>query len=483
MTLLAYTPPTVQRIETGPLNPFRHGGGRSCPDIDGVPIGSLVKEFGSPLFVFSETTLRRKAREANRAFTRRYPDVQFAWSYKTNYLNAICQVFHQEGSIAEVVSEFEYEKARHNGIPGNKIIFNGPYKTRAGLERAVTEGAMIQVDNLDELLTLTDIAKTRSEPVPITLRLHVNTGTHEVWSKFGFNADSDEVMQIFRRISMTPGLRLRGLHCHVGTFILDPNAYRIAATRLVELALSAHEMGLGLVEYLNLGGGFASLARLHFQYLPPEQVVPSFDQYAEAICDTIQSLWPKQHRLPKLYLESGRSLVDEAGYLVSSVVAVKKRSLGHAPALATNLAAYGKGAAHTRSGGAASEVRNALVVDAGVNLLYTTGWYQPTILPVRACAEPPVPTTVYGCLCMNIDVIREETPLPGLTMGDQVVLHPVGAYNITQAMQFIQYRPAVVMIDTEGVPRLIRQREDLRYVQELEKVPTHLTPVAATPAS
>ena len=135
---LACVTPTIRGLDAGGVNPFRHGHTNACPQIDGVSVASLVAEFGSPLFVFSEATLRQKYREAQRAFARRYPDVQFAWSYKTNYLNAICQVFHQEGSIAEVVSEFEYEKARHNGIPGRNIIFNGPHKSRASLERAVS---------------------------------------------------------------------------------------------------------------------------------------------------------------------------------------------------------------------------------------------------------------------------------------------------------------------------------------------------------
>ena len=482
---LPYVTPTIRRLDVGGVNPFRHGHANACPQIDGVSVASLVAEFGSPLFVFSEATLRRKCREAHRAFARRYPDVQFAWSYKTNYLNAICRVFHQEGSIAEVVSEFEYEKARHNGIAGKHIIFNGPHKSRVSLERAVAEGAMIQVDNLDELLTLSDIAKLRGETVPIALRINVNTHTHEVWSKFGFSADSGEAAQMLRRLTLMPELRLRGLHCHVGTFILDPGAYRIAVTRLIELAKLAQELKLGAIEYLNLGGGFASKARLHCQYLPPEQVTPPFERYAEAICDTIQEQWPTSEKLPRLYLETGRALVDEAGWLISTVVAVKKRTMPNTHSLDQSLAAHGKTAhgltqslaAHGKVAHAmpAVDARNAVVLDAGVNLLYTTAWYQPTILPAKPTTEPLATTTVYGCLCMNIDVIREEAPLPGLTTGDQVVMHPVGAYNVTQSMQFIAYRPAVVMIDEAGRPQLIRQKEDLRYVQELEEMPAHLT--------
>ncbi len=469
MPRLPYIRPSIQRLNAGPVNPFRLGSSPSCSEIDGVPVADLVREHGSPLFVFSEKTLREKYQEAHRAFSRRYPDVQFAWSYKTNYLNAICRVFHQEGSIAEVVSGFEYEKARFNGIPGHQIIFNGPHKERADLERAVAEGAMIQVDNIDELLVLASMASGRAEPLPIALRVHLSTGDQAVWSKFGFNGDDGEVLQVVRRLQTLPQLRLGGLHCHIGTFILDPEWYRIAARKLVHLALEAERFGAGPIRYLNLGGGFASRARLHYQYLPPEQATPVMDRYAEAICDTVTSLWPAGRELPRIYLESGRSLVDEAGYLISTVVAVKRR---HAPeSLQTALAAYGKTGA---SMSAPAAGQNALVLDAGVNLLYTTNWYQPRILPARACLDAPTPTTVFGCLCMNIDVIREEAPLPGLTTGDQVVMHPVGAYNLTQSMQFITYRPAVVMIGQDKAVHVIRAKENLAYVQEMERVPSFL---------
>ena len=85
----------------------------------------MAGEYGSPLFVFSEATSAGQIPGGASRLSRRYPDVQFAWSYKTNYLNAICRVFHEEGAMAEVVSEFEYDKARQNGIPGRDIIFTG----------------------------------------------------------------------------------------------------------------------------------------------------------------------------------------------------------------------------------------------------------------------------------------------------------------------------------------------------------------------
>jgi len=98
--------------------------------IDEISVKDMLSEYGSPLFIISEKSIRKTYAEAKRAFETRYPKVQFAWSYKTNYLNAVCNVFHKEGSWAEVVSRFEYDKAVDNGVDGNKIIFNGPEKNR-----------------------------------------------------------------------------------------------------------------------------------------------------------------------------------------------------------------------------------------------------------------------------------------------------------------------------------------------------------------
>lgn len=468
MNTQSYVAPTIRRISQTTANPQRFGRVPVMDAIAGVPVAKLIEEHGSPLFVFSESDLREKIRAAREAFESVYPDVTFAWSYKTNYLNAICRVFHQEGSIAEVVSGFEYEKARHNGMAGHDIIFNGPWKSLDSLRRAVAEGALIQVDNRDEIVALARLAEESEATIEVGMRVHVDTGTHAVWSKFGFNADDGEALRMMVWTKENTRLRIRGIHCHVGTFMLDSGAYATAAKAVVELAIAAAEAGAGLVEYLNLGGGFASHARLHGQYLPPEQATPGFDAYASAICGTIKQTWPPGRKLPKLYLETGRALVDEAGYLISSVVAVKQRRM---PETHAALAAYGKGGV---ANGTGASRRNAVVVDAGINILYTTAWYQPSIYPVTPAAPGMQPTTVYGCLCMNIDVLREEAALPELTVGDAVVIHPVGAYNITQSMQFIAYRPAVVMIDAERRVHLIRRREALEDVQGPEQVPEYL---------
>jgi len=469
----AYQPPTIFRQDAGFQN-FQAGGESiaPCTEIAGVPVEDLVAEFGSPLFVFDEHALREKYRQANQAFTKRYPKFQFAWSYKTNYLRAICATFHDEGAIAEVVSDFEYEKARNLGIPGHNIIYNGPYKTRASLEIAVEEGAKIQVDNLDELLTLEEIAKQRGETVGIALRLYLDAGVRPIWNKFGFHADSEEAYQAIKRMYSGGHLKLIGLHTHIGTYILDPNAYRVSAQKLVSLSERVRKDFGCEIDYINLGGGFASPNPLHYQYLPVEQVVPSIDDYAAALVDGIYSQLPPDREPPQLYLETGRALVDEAGHMITSVVAVKQGSAHQLEVMPAGAGDKSMGMASAMVPGLAGYPN--LIVDAGVNLLYTANWYRFNIRPAKPNPGTPVPTKIYGCLCMNIDVLREQAPLPHLTIGDRLVFHPVGAYNVTQSMQFISYRPRVVMVNRDGVAELIRDRDDLDYVEKLERLPEHL---------
>ena len=128
MSKLKYERPHLKKMIAGMMN---KSGGQSdfspVTHIEEVAVKDIIKQYGSPVFVLSEKQIRQNYKNAVRAFNTRYPKVQFAWSYKTHYNNAVCAIFHQEGSWAEVVSGFEYRKALKNGVPGNNIIFNGLY--------------------------------------------------------------------------------------------------------------------------------------------------------------------------------------------------------------------------------------------------------------------------------------------------------------------------------------------------------------------
>jgi len=424
-------------------------------DFEGVPVRSLVGDYGSPLFAISERKLRENVRRLMRAFSSRYPSVRYGWSYKTNYLGAVCNTLHQEGAWAEVVSAFEYEKARALQVPGDHIVFNGPHKTRPILERAIQEGAHIHVDHLDELYLIESIAKELGRPLDVTIRLNFETGFTENWSRFGFNVESGQAMDAAWRIANSEHLNLTGLHSHIGTFVLDHRAYG-AQVRVMCGFMGEVEQRTGCeIETLDVGGGFASHNALQGIYLPPEQVVPSVEQYADEICTPLlEATYERVARgraLPVLVLETGRAVVDDTEALLTTVIANKKMPDG----------------------------RRCVIVDAGVNLLFTAFWYNHCVVPTRELAGAPEETVIYGPLCMNIDVVRQSILLPPLEVGDVLLVSPVGAYNNTQWMQFIEYRPNVVMVHGDDAISVIRHAESLEAVTMLERLPSHLqAPVA-----
>ena len=444
--------PVLVPHHTGVMNKFGDTPPRSAyqAEVDGVSIAQLLKQYGSPLFILSEQTLRENARNLRQAFASRWPKVRHGWSYKTNYNNAVCNILHQEGSWAEVVSDFEYLKARALGVPGSRIIFNGPWKPEYILTQAVQEGALINLDHMDELFALEQIASSLGKKVAIGIRLNFATDYTEAWSRFGFNVESGAAINAVQRIHASPWLKLIGLHSHIGTFVTDARAYAAQARIMAEF-MDKVEQDYGCeIEYLDIGGGFASRNSLQGAYLPADVVIPSFDDYAEAITDTLKEATVTRTAagkpLPTLILETGRAIVDDAEMLVTTVIGNKRLPDG----------------------------RRATILDAGLNLLFTAFWYNHEIKPLRYIDGIAEETVLYGPLCMNIDVIRASVMLPALHVGEALTIRPVGAYNNTQWMQFIQFRPAVVLVRENGNVELVRTTETLQTFNGMECLPETL---------
>jgi len=447
-----YERPAIKRLEAQMPNKF---GLRTAyvpmTHINGVAVKDLLKEHGSPLFVISERTIREKYQEAQQAFTNRYPKVQFAWSYKTNYLNAVCNIFHQEGSWAEVVSGFEYDKALANGIDPRLIIFNGPDKREEDLRKAIVNDSLIHIDHLEELYSIIRLANETGKRPRVAIRVNMDTGVFPIWDRFGFNYENGQAWDALNKIMRSGKLELTGLHCHIGTFMLSPSAYGVAALKLADLALGIQQRYNHEIKYIDIGGGFPSGNTLKGAFLPGTDTNPGFDAMAEAITTPLVNSNFPAGKMPLLILETGRALVDEAGYLLGTVISNKRSSTG----------------------------KRITIIDVGVNLLFTSFWYDHKISPAQSFSNYTEETMLYGPLCMNIDVVRENAVLPLLNKGDQFVIHHVGAYDMTQWMQFITLRPRVVLIDMDGRAHIIRQRETLESISQYESVPEHLKNIEA----
>ncbi|MEW6144415.1 MAG: alanine racemase [Thermodesulfobacteriota bacterium] len=401
--------------------------------IDGVSIDALAREFGSPLFAASASTIIRNCRAFRAAFSKAYPKVEVAYSYKVNSVPAILGIIHGEGLWAEAASGFEYELARRLGVPGDAVILNGPYKKKEELRKAVNEGAVINADHFDEIEALEEIARGEDRTVEIGIRVSMETGIHQLPDRFGFNIESGEAMRAVERACAGGLLRIAGLHVHLTSYIIepheeggvpaahikhiwpkDPDAYRKAADAVTRFSKELGEKSGVRMKYIDMGGGFPDAGTL-----PP---------YVEAVTGPMLAGFGKDDP-PLLILEPGRAIVRDAIHLITTVVAVKELAGG---------------------------VR-AVVADAGINVLPTSFWRFQDIECVRDRGGELRDTTVYGPLCLQTDIIG-KCRLPDLKAGDRLVVKNVGAYNVPQSGAFIFPRPPIVMIEG-GKAHVVRRGE------------------------
>ncbi len=450
--LRIYEPPRLEPLPFLAFDKHQTRSILSAPSFEeDYDVADLLAEYGSPLYIVSERRLRGNLQRFREAFATPRLDTRVAYSVKTNYLPAICAVLREEGAWAEVVSGMEYSLARALAVPPGEIIFNGPHKTREELERAIAEGAIVNIDNFDELEAVQRIAGNLGRVARIGLRISFRSAL-SAWTKFGFNDDNGDSQRALERVAELECLDLVLLHNHCGTFVLTPSLYGEAVDRLIDCAERARALDLSPT-MIDVGGGF-----------PSENVLkPAFDfaggsnrsgdflaPFAEAVCTRLEKAAHLFGGRPALVLEPGRAVVDSSAQLACTVVAKKTMSED-----------------------------DAIIVDAGVNLLPTVCYYDHGIdTPPRT--ETPghngfKHVDVYGPLCMQADKLRDGASLPALEVGDPLVVSNVGAYCHTMSTQFIQPRPATVLLGPDG-PELIRRREDWRDIFALDRLPSRLRP-------
>ncbi|MCA9002397.1 MAG: alanine racemase, partial [Planctomycetes bacterium] len=268
-----YASPELARITDGPVGrpPGAERRIEAQDTVAGHTVESLVERFGSPLYVIDEPKLRESFRRLNRAFTEGWSDTIIGCSVKTNYLSAMVAVLRSEGAWGEVVSGFEYRLCRDLGIPGEEIIFNGPWKTDDDIRLAIEEGAVLNLDGDDELERVHGIARNMGRKVPVGLRINMQLN-YPPWDKFGFKLETGHAMEAARWIARSENLELTGLHMHVGTYIPDPGLYGRGIEALIALALQIERETDQVICSLDIGGGYATRNTLHETMLPGEAI-------------------------------------------------------------------------------------------------------------------------------------------------------------------------------------------------------------------
>ena len=417
-------------------------------EIGGCDVTTLVEQFGSPLYILDEETLRSACQQYRDAFKQYYKgESQVLYASKAWNCLAVCAIAASVGLGIDVVSGGELYTALQAGVSPHKIYLHGNNKSREELILAIESGVTIVADNWHELRTLVEIAQP-AQPIRLMLRLTpgIECHTHEyirtghLDSKFGF--DPNDLDEVFTFVSQQPALECVGVHAHIGSQIFERQPHQDLAAVMVEWLRDATKYGLNITE-LNVGGG------LGIKYTESDDP-PSIDEWVKAICEVIQEACAAENLpLPKLLSEPGRSLIATA--------CVTAYTIGSSKVI--------------------PEIRTYVAIDGGMSDNPRPITYQSVYRAVVAnkMSSPLTQTvTIAGKHCESGDILIKNALLPKTEPGDILVVMGTGAYNYSMASNYNRLpRPAAVVV-TNGEANLILQRETYQDLIRQDRLPERL---------
>lgn len=390
-------------------------------------LDALLADCGGAVYVCELDRLGANVSRFLAAFQRAYAPTRLAYSYKTNYLPALCREADRLGLLAEVVSGMEYEWALLCGVPAQRIVFNGPAKTAPEIGRALADGALVNVDSLGEARVIAGLAARIDGPARVGIRCNLDLNWNGRSSRFGIAEAGGELAQAWQLLTAVPNIRIEGLHCHT-SFDRSAASYRRRAERMVDLASRLFQREAP--RFIDIGGGF-------FGPMPPELAAqfeappPSAEDYAAAVGEVMAGAFGPSGG-PELWLEPGVALVGDVLSYVCRVEQVKT--------VAGRRVAVSSGASH--------------------DIRIVPNRYNPPLRVLRgeraAGERLAAPLDLVGYTCLEHDVIVRDGA-QDLAVGDIVVLSNVGAYSMVISPNFIRTSPPVVAW-RDGGWNLLRRR-------------------------
>jgi diaminopimelate decarboxylase len=405
--------------------------------IGGYDMVKLAAEFGTPLYVFDEFTLRRKCAEFVSEFGRRHPDTSIIYACKAFMNPALALIFKEEGLGLDVVSGGELSIAQSVAFPMEKVYFHGNNKTEEELRLALEGGiGRIVVDNFHELSLLDALAREVGVTQNILLRLspgvdphaHAYTTTGIIDSKFGFPLTTGQAEMALTEAVSAPNLNLLGFHFHLGSPVAEVESYQEAIDIVLDFAGAMKERhGFELQEF-NPGGGFAIPYTL-------DSPTPSISDYAESIVSRLRDKSPILGLpLPRLVVEPGRGITGQAGVALYQVGAMKD-----IPGIRRYVSV---------DGGMADNLRPAL---------YGASYH--ALAANKAEERATERVTLAGKFCESGDILIRDIDLPPVSAGDIIAVPTCGAYCLSMASNYnASLKPGIVLLK-DGQARLIRRRQ------------------------
>ena len=404
--------------------------------IGGCDLVDLVAEFGTPLYVFDEATLKAQANAFNGAFKSRHADSKILYASKAFINIGLARMLSANGVGFDIVSGGELAILRAADVPAADVYFHGNNKTLQELRDAVDWGiGQIVIDSFYELELLNKIAGEAGRKQAVLIRIspsidghtHRLTTTGVLDSKFGFPLETGQAAEAVKLAVAAEYLDLMGLHFHLGSPIFELEPYEESVTRVLAFASEMREFGLDMREF-SPGGGFA-IAYTEADEPPPPSA------YAEAIVNALNEGCERHNLpLPKLILEPGRAITGPSGVAVYTVGAIKD-----VPGVRTYVSV---------DGGMGDNIRPALY---GAEYVAVTA--------DRATVAPDVVVTIAGKYCESGDVLVRDAHIASVVAGNLIAIPASGAYAPSMASTYNAHgKPAIVMV-ADGKATLIRRRE------------------------
>jgi diaminopimelate decarboxylase len=403
-------------------------------DVGGCDLLDLAREHGTPLYVYDEATVRRRASEY---ITAMGPAGQVLYSAKAFASPQFLRIVAEEGLGLDVVSAGELHIALKSGFPQDRIHFLGNNKSREDLASAIGAGATIVIDGEYEFELLQDLVP-EGERTPVMLRLspgvkpdtHEHISTGQLDSKFGFSIESGAARRAVEKALAHPRLELVGLHSHIGSQIFGLGAYEHAMSIMLDLLVQLRDDLDFEPSKLGAGGGLGIAYTRNDDPPTPRDFVEVVHRALVVGCAQ------RGLRVPQLVVEPGRSIAGPAGMALYTVGSIKD----------------------------IPGVRRYVAVDGGMGdnirpKLY--GARYEAYLASDPDRAPDSMVTIAGKYCESTDILIADIEMPKLTTGDVIALPAAGAYCLAMASNYNGMpRPEVLML-RDGQARVIRRRETL----------------------
>lgn len=405
--------------------------------IGGCDTVELAKEYGTPLYVMDEETIRNSCRLYKNSIDKYYGGKGLPlYASKALSCKELYRIAKSEGMGLDVVSAGELYTAMQVDYPTENIYFHGNNKTADEISYALDCNiGCIVVDSEDELLLLNSICEKKNKKQDILFRIKpgIDAHTHnfirtgQIDSKFGLGITTGEARQAIEKAIKLEKINLKGIHCHIGSQIFDIEPFSLAAKVMINFMADMNEEFSIKMDVLNLGGGFG------IKYTPKDDPI-EYDKYMEKVSVVVKETCANRKMdLPFVMIEPGRSIVASAGITLYTVGTVKK----------------------------IPNVRTYVSVDGGMTDNPRYSLYQAeydTLIANKANEEKTQTVTIAG-RCCETDLIQENVKIQKCEVGDTLAVLATGAYNYSMASNYNRVpRAAAVMIKDEK-PELFIRRE------------------------